>query len=179
MPPPALPAITLPFGRHRGEPLGQVPTSYLCWFLAEANPSTGLRAAVAAELRSRGYPIPDPPPPPPIRPCRRCGSTDARHTWQEDSAGNRRIRRACAVCRGFMQFAALLPAFIDEANHNASRAPVLDVLTRLEELGIDLVSDGRSVGFPPGDYERVPADLRELVHQCNHTLAGLLGVTRE
>jgi hypothetical protein len=47
-----LPA-SLPFGRHKGEPLGQVPSHYLAWFLRECKPSTGLRAAVAAELTRR------------------------------------------------------------------------------------------------------------------------------
>jgi hypothetical protein len=41
----------LPFGKHRGAPLADVPTSYLQWLLREAKLCSGLRLAVADELR--------------------------------------------------------------------------------------------------------------------------------
>jgi hypothetical protein len=50
----------LPFGKHKGRPLAEVPASYLSWLLAEVKLSSGLRCAVAAELTRRG---PYSPPP--------------------------------------------------------------------------------------------------------------------
>ena len=38
---------TLPFGKHKGVPLPDVPLSYLQWLLREVKLSYGLRAAVA------------------------------------------------------------------------------------------------------------------------------------
>ena len=45
----------LPFGKFRGRNPRDVPdTDYLLWFLKTCKPSTGLRAAVRAELLRRG-----------------------------------------------------------------------------------------------------------------------------
>jgi hypothetical protein len=46
-------ALTLPFGKHKGRPLGDVPGDYLRWMLRECKLSSGLRAAVGAELATR------------------------------------------------------------------------------------------------------------------------------
>jgi hypothetical protein len=46
--------LTMPFGRHKGTPLADVPESYLGWPLPGCKLSSGLRAAVAAELERRG-----------------------------------------------------------------------------------------------------------------------------
>jgi Putative quorum-sensing-regulated virulence factor len=48
------PAVSLPFGRHRGIPLADVPMGYLEWTLTERIPrSEALRRAVQAELARR------------------------------------------------------------------------------------------------------------------------------
>jgi hypothetical protein len=67
---------------------------------------------------------------------------------------------------------------LTEANRAASTTPVLDALTRLGDLGIDLHSDGKSVWFAGDDWKRVPPDLYALVRQCGHELGKLLGNTR-
>jgi hypothetical protein len=36
-------------------------------------------------------------------------------------------------------------------------------MTRLEDLGVELLSDGRSVYYRPGDWLRVPPDLRTII----------------
>jgi hypothetical protein len=61
------------------------------------------------------------------------------------------------------------------ANKTASETPVLDVLIQSDELGIDLCSDGRTVSFAHPEDDHRARRLRELVRQCSHTLAGLLG----
>ncbi len=44
----------MPFGMYRGEPLDQIPISYLLWLLDEADlRSERLRSAVEAELQAR------------------------------------------------------------------------------------------------------------------------------
>ena len=44
----------MPFGKkHRGKPLGQVPTGYLQWALREASLSEGLRESIEKEVRRR------------------------------------------------------------------------------------------------------------------------------
>ena len=63
----------LPFGRYNGVPLAAVPSDYLASLIGQVKLSSGIRATVAAELSSRGHPLPPAPPPRPIVPCRRCG----------------------------------------------------------------------------------------------------------
>jgi hypothetical protein len=49
------PTHTLPFGRHGGLTLDEVPTDCLIWFLGNVEKiSSGLRAAITAELKLRG-----------------------------------------------------------------------------------------------------------------------------
>ena len=169
------PPPSLPFGRHRNVPLPQVPASYLHWALRECRLSSGLRGAVAAELSSRGVPVPPPPPPAPLRPCQRCGASDFRHAWQQDRAGNRRVRRTCRRCGGFVCFAPLVAPYTAEADANASPTPILDTLTRLEDLGVEVVSDGRRAEVPWPEAQRLPDDLRETLRGCQHTLARMIG----
>jgi hypothetical protein len=52
-----------------------------------------------------------------------------------------------------------------------SPAPILDVLTRLEELGVPLHSDGQRA-WPA---RPVPPDVAAAVRQCNHQVARLVG----
>ena len=71
-------SLVLPFGQHRGQPQCMVPTDYLTWLLATVKLSSGLRAAVTAEVEARGETAPPPPAPklPPV--CCRCGGVEMR-----------------------------------------------------------------------------------------------------
>jgi hypothetical protein len=52
------PPMTLYFGRHRGQALDAVPSSYLTWVLeTKIKLSSGLKSAVLAELQSRGISV--------------------------------------------------------------------------------------------------------------------------
>jgi hypothetical protein len=165
------------FGKHRGRALPDVPTSYLAWLLRDCHSlSRALRGAVAAELVRRGVAPPTPTPPPPA-PCPGCGSATFRHAWQEDRAGGRRIRRTCHRCGTFGGWAPQLPPYLAEADAAASPTPLLDVLTRLDDLGLVLVSDGERVWVPWPDCDVLPPDLRELIHSCSHSLAVRMGNT--
>jgi hypothetical protein len=168
----------LPFGKHAGKPVRDVPTDYLSWLLRECKLSSGLRSAVAAELSSRGVAVPPAPAPAPPRPCWRCGASKFAHRWQEDARGARRIRRTCRRCDTFLGFAPLVEPYTAEADAAASPTPILDVLTRLEDLGVELVSDGVRAQVPWPDCERLPADLREALRSCQHTLARMIGDNR-
>jgi hypothetical protein len=170
----------MPFGRHRGAPVRRVPTDYLHWLYRNCKLSSGLRAAVRAELLSR----PDGPrglPPEPASPspeCYRCGGRDVALSWQQLANGARRIRAECRWCRGFVKFMPETPENVAAADATASPTALLDVLTRLEEAGVNLDSDGRRVWVRWEDGRRLPPDLRALIHQCSNSLAKLLGDTR-
>jgi hypothetical protein len=72
-----------------------------------------------------------------------------------------------------------IPPYTTEADANASASPVLDALVRLDDLGVELVSDGRRVWFADPDARRkVPRDLHAVVRECGHTLAMMMGDTR-
>jgi hypothetical protein len=45
--------VRMPFGKHKGKLLGDVPTAYLVWLHREVEMEVHLRDAVAAELRDR------------------------------------------------------------------------------------------------------------------------------
>jgi hypothetical protein len=45
----------MPFGRHRGKKLADIPTPYLAWLLREASIEPWLERAVEAELARRDY----------------------------------------------------------------------------------------------------------------------------
>ncbi len=107
----------LPFGKHAGKPLAEVPTDYLQWAIRECKLSSGLRAAVTAELTRRGASTPAPPPHVPN--CARCGNTLSNFIWQQDATGGRRIRVECRYCRGFIMWAPFLPEFIAQADRHA------------------------------------------------------------
>jgi hypothetical protein len=64
------------------------------------------------------------------------------------------------------------------ADAAASPTAVLDVLTRLEVLGIELESNGRRVWLRYEDYSRVSPDLRALIRSCSFQLAKRMGRTR-
>jgi hypothetical protein len=168
----------LPFGRHRDRPLSEVPSDYLQWAIRECKLSSGVRTAVTDELRRRNVETPAPAPP---RPLIRC--PDHRHAelllfWMQDSLGRVRIRAECSVCRRSTDHPPCVSPYTELADANASQTPILDALTRLEDLGVQLQSDGRTVAIPWQDWRRVPPDLHAIVRQCRHQLARLLGDTR-
>jgi hypothetical protein len=169
-------APVLPFGKHAGVPLPSVPSSYLAWLLREAKLSTGLRSGVADELQRRGI---APPEPPPLQPVPTCCSREALVHWHQDRLGRKRVRAQCRTCSRSLGFLPTVAPFTAMADAAASPAPVLDVLTRLEELGVGLESDGRGVWFAGDGWRRVPPDLKALVHQCSHQLAQMRGDTRQ
>ena len=170
------PSPTLPFGRHRGVPLPQVPTPYLVWLIGNAKLSSRLRALVAAELAGRGLPAPCAPPPPAA--CQRCGPVETRCTWQEDSAGRKRIRRPCAKCGRYLQFVPTTEPFITEADRNASDAPTIAALVQAEIEGCTLACDGSRV-YVVESYHRASVRLRELIRQQEPLLASLLRSERK
>jgi hypothetical protein len=172
------PTPILPFGKHKGQPLADVPGDYLRWALLTVKLSSGLRTAVADELTRRGVPVPDPPPPR-VPPCPRCAAGDFVVRSQEDRLGRRQLRAECARCRKWLTYLPATPTYRAAADRASSPTAALDVLTRLDDLGIDLESDGGSVWVPWPAYRRVPADLQALIRQCSYQLAKLNGDTRK
>jgi hypothetical protein len=165
----------LPFGRHRGEPLGQVPTDYLEWFLKTCKPSAGLRAVIRAELSAR----PDAPRDLPseaeatVVSCQSCGSGNVAVSWHEHRDGRRAIRGDCRDCRKCIGFLPQTAANIALADAALSPVGLLDVLVRAEEEGVELARDALGlVLVPPG---RASAELESLVRQHQHQLARHLG----
>jgi hypothetical protein len=165
----------MPFGKHRGQPLDTVPTSYLQWLLTDAKLSSGLRAADDDELARRGIDAPPAPPPRALRHCRAHPDAEPVCGWLEDTLGRRRIRANCPVCNRPTDYPPVRPPYSTEADANASPTAVLDVLLKCEELGIELHSNGRSVSV--SDYHAVTSDLHVLIRQCRHQLARMIGRT--
>jgi hypothetical protein len=166
-----------PFGRHKNQPLPEVPSGYLAWAIASCKLSSGLLTALIAELTRRGVEVPPPPARPPIPKCPRCGvDAGVVYRWLEDRQGKKRIRAECRRCRHYLTFAPCISPFIEQADAAASQTPVLDVLIQLEGLGVELVSDGSKAWIASEDYKRVPAELHSLVRQCSHQLARMIGV---
>jgi hypothetical protein len=165
-------ATTFPFGMYKGKPLAAVPAGYLTWLLREAKLSSGIRAAVAAELRSRGRRPPDPPPPR-VPACPRCGDAGFACAWQEDRGGGRRVRAGCVGCGGYLAFLPCRPPYTDEADAAASPAAILDVLTRAEGLGVEVLSDGASAWLRPG----APPELQATLRECSHRVGRMMGDT--
>ena len=54
--------MRMPWGKFRGEDLGDVPASYLAWAVEEATISRDLRTAIRDEL-ARRFSLASPPPP--------------------------------------------------------------------------------------------------------------------
>jgi hypothetical protein len=170
-------SFAMPFGRHKDEPLPTVPTDYLRWALATVKLSSRLRAAVIAELNRRGVvPPPLPRRPAPVLPCPRCRSEEVTYAWIQDKIGRRQIRRSCSRCGGSLGFAPQVEPYTTLASAGSSPTPVLDLLTRCEETGINLKSNGIVVDFASReDYLRAEPDVRALVRQCRASLGRMLG----
>jgi hypothetical protein len=171
-------AHTIPFGRHKGQPLSAVPASYLSWLLATVKLSSGLCGAVADELRRRGLTPPATPPPPPEPACRRCGCSRLVYQKAEDTLGRTWVRRRCADCGGNCGHAPLTPRNLALALASSSPTAVLDVLTLADQEGVDLRSDGRVADFRThADWHRASPQLRDLLLECKATLGKLMGNT--
>ncbi len=169
----------LPFGKHKGEALSTVPTDYLRWLIANCKLSSGLRAAVVESLAARGVEVPPPAPPRSLRFCADHPGVPPLCFWMEDRLGRRRIRAECRRCRRSVDCPPLVPPFTTMADALASPAPILDALTRMDEMGIEVCSDGRSVWLDCENYRKTPPDLQAIIRQCSHQLAGLLGDNRK
>jgi hypothetical protein len=171
---------TLPFGKHRNTPLADVPTGYLQWLLREAKLSSGLRSAVADELRRRNIRPPAATVPPPPA-CSRCGPGPAVcYSWAEDRRGRKYIRRQCSACGRWLGHAPLAEPYRMLADRAATLTPILDVLVRCEDAGVRLRNDGAAIDFASTeDYRKAPDDLRRAVRQVRHTLATMLPRNRE
>jgi hypothetical protein len=73
------------------------------------------------------------------------------------------VRAECASCRAFLTYLPAVEPYTTMADRNASPTAILDVLTRMDELGIPLHSDGAAVSVPWPHSRRVPADLTALL----------------
>jgi hypothetical protein len=152
----------LPYGKHKGRPLLQVPIWYLRWVLKTWKLSSGLRAAVREAL---GLPA-EPSPPPPR--CQRCRNDQLRLTWHEQAGGVRQVRADCLPCRRFVSFVPLTPENVARADAAQPLAPLLDAMLQADAEGIVLVRRGDRVELRP--CHRVSAKLCELVRQAGHQL---------
>jgi hypothetical protein len=171
------PIGSIPFGKHKDRPLSTVPTDYLQWAVRSLKLSSGLRAALSAELACRGVEVPPAPPLRPLPACQRCPGVRPLLSWLQDSLGRDRIKIECARCHQSLGFAPQVSPYVEQANATASKTPVLDALTRFDAVGVELESDGKRVYYSPGAWQRVPPDLRRLVDQCRHLLARMIGKT--
>src|SRR4051794_18160809 len=93
---------SLPFGRHRGVPLPDVPDDYLAWVCRTFDAADPSRAAAAVELARRGLSVPETWPParrPVPGECPRCHLCPGLVIfWAERRDGRRQLRRECSQC---------------------------------------------------------------------------------
>lgn len=171
--------FTMPFGKHKNELISAVPTPYLQWLTKTVKLSRSLLVAVVQELQTRGVSAPAPDQPIAAPTCGRCGTATIRYRWIQDRLGRRQIRRECARCGNWMGFAPQVEPYTTEADAEAGQTPILDVVIRLEELGVTLQSDGRRAWVGADDWGRVPPDLHALIRQCAHTLASMVGARQK
>jgi hypothetical protein len=164
-------AHSLPYGRHKNEPLTKVSTTYLLWAVSELKLSVGLSAAIRTELRSRGVTVSEPPPPP--RKCSRCDyAGEPKATWLHQRDGRRAIRGECARCGTWLGALPLTPENRWLADQSTDPSALLTLLIRLEESGIDIRLDGDRVVFDP--LHKVTAELQHLERQCRGQLVAML-----
>jgi uncharacterized protein (DUF3820 family) len=164
----------LPFGKHRGKTVADVPSDYLSWLLRNVRLSSGLRLAVTDVLRSRGVQVAPPPPVPPEPVCPDCGlDTRIFYGWLETSNGERRIQRLCG-CGRALGLAPHIEPYLSLAEGSADATVLLDVLVECEALRITLRSDGKAVRVVAG-WDRLTLPLRQKLSQCRHGLAQLIG----
>jgi hypothetical protein len=118
---------TLPFGKHRGKPPGDVPVDYLLWLVRTCKLSSGLRAAIRADLLAREVDEDQLPPEPQAQApcCRRCGHAALRLAWQPlaGTESSRVIRADCRACGAFVYFAPQTPDNIALADRSEQAPP--------------------------------------------------------
>jgi hypothetical protein len=93
----------------------------------------------------------------------------------QDRLGRRIIRAECSVCRQLLDHPLVVEPYVSMANTTKNPTAALDVLIQLQEMGIELCSDGRAVWVPGEHYRLVSADLRATIRQCCHELARMIG----
>jgi hypothetical protein len=169
----------LPFGKHKGAALADVPTPYLSWLTGDdVKLSAALRAAVRDELAHRGVAMPDEAPPAP-RVCHRCGCGGLRLSWHQcgGRGKSRQIRTECSRCRRFCGFVPQTSANVAEADSNARPAALLDVLTLADAEDVELINvEGRYLFVEP--WDRASPDLKSRVKECQHLLLSMLPARR-
>jgi hypothetical protein len=124
---------TMPFGRYAGQPLPDVDSGYLQWFLSACRLSTGLRTAIAGELGRRNIPT-APPPAKPLPACQRCGGAELLVRWQgtgnpDAARPGRAIRATCAACRHFV-------GWLPQTEENVARAAAAVPAGLFDALGV-------------------------------------------
>jgi uncharacterized protein (DUF3820 family) len=166
----------MPFGKHRGQPLRDIPTSYLRWLVGGVKLSSGLRLAVAEELQRRGVEVGLPPSQPfPVRACDRCPAAGVAFGWAEDSLGRKRVRASCTVCDCLLAIPPSRPPYSTLADIAASASPMLDVLLACEAAGVELASDGRKVWLVGDGWKKLSPEMKAKLRECSHQLAGMIG----
>ena len=161
----------LPFGRHKDLPLSDVPSDYLDWLMRSCKLSSGLRLAIGNELRRRNLTR--------LR-SHRQGADLSMRIGQVPRGLDRGPTRPEAHPSDLLLWPLSLLLAVGRTvafvrNENLSPTAILDVLTRLEDLGIDLQCDGRKAWVSAEDYRKVPADLHVVIRQCSNTLARMIG----
>jgi hypothetical protein len=154
----------LPFGRHKGQPPASVPTDYLEWLLRTCKLSSGLRAAVRAELVRRGVnPSQLPPEPPAKAPpsCRRCRGREPSLSWQELGGGRRAIRANCQWCGRFVTFVAQTPGNVVRAD-TMTLSPA--ATPTASQGGPDGTGAGTGPSGQPGAADAIVGDLKTWYH---------------
>jgi hypothetical protein len=61
------------------------------------------------------------------------------------------------------------------ANAVKSETPILDALVQLQDLGVELHSDGETAWIDWRDRQLVPPELSAVVRQCSHQLGRMIG----
>jgi hypothetical protein len=162
---------TLPFGKHKGASLPDVPTPYLSWLARDAKLSSGLAGAVRDELTRRGVTAPKPPPRPPRR-CHQCGGTELRAVWLRQSDNRRAIRGTCARCGSWVGALPLTPENVALADAGSDPSALLTFLIALDAAGVSVRLEGGRLLFDPRD--RMTRELFDLERQCRGQLHAML-----
>jgi hypothetical protein len=91
--------------------------------------------------------------------------------------GRRFIRSECRTCCRSLGAKPLIPPYTAKADNNASPTALLDALLALEDANLGVASDGKSLTLGV-DLLKASPEVRDLLRQCNHSLASMLGNTR-
>ena len=168
---------SIPFGRHRGEPLSAVPTPYLLWFASAVTDRPRLVEAVRAELVRRGTlkaaatPSTPAPQPEPGERCRACGSAEVAVYWRMLRAGDRRIGCDCTRCGRVIRMLPHTTENARKADAGTDPGGILRFLIELEDRGIRVRRKGERLEYSPIP---LPASLHRLQRQCMGLLSSML-----